>query len=149
MKYSSSLYTPDIISAYIYYGSGVSAESKQIVDQLETSLTHFLSPVYQVNLEERFNDLKATWESDTMSSSSVEQIVLHPAYQQIIGMGERVLPFIFNDLARGSNHWFWALKTITGQDPVKEKNRGRINKMKEAWINWAIDHEYYRPSIFN
>lgn len=44
---------------------------------------------------------------------------MHPAYQQIIGMGEKALPLILRDLRdRPTGHWFWALNAITGEEPT-------------------------------
>lgn len=41
--------------------------------------------------------------------------MMHPAYQQIIGMGPAVVPLLLNDLVRTRSHWFWALRAITGK----------------------------------
>jgi hypothetical protein len=43
----------------------------------------------------------------------------HPAYQRIIEMGQPVMPLIFRELEREPDHWFWALQSITGENPVK------------------------------
>jgi hypothetical protein len=65
------------------------------------------------------------------------EIATHPAYQRIIGMGPEALPHIFRRLESGPDHWFWALRAITGVDPVPPEDRGRMVKMREAWLNWA------------
>ena len=36
----------------------------------------------------------------------------HPAYQQIISMGEAALPLILRELERNKDHWFLALMAI-------------------------------------
>ncbi len=84
-----------------------------------------------------FNILKTEWEDSTALLSSITEIALHPAYQQIIGMGTVVVPFILSELKRKPGHWFWALKAITGEDPVLPEQRGRINEMTEAWLRWG------------
>ncbi len=67
-------------------------------------------------------------------------MAMHPAYQQIIGMGDAALPFIFQELRRDPDHWFWALKAITGEDPVAASDRGQLDKMTTAWLDWAGRH---------
>ena len=41
-------------------------------------------------LEAQFTALAAQWREETAWTSSVSQLVMHPAYQTIIGMGRRV-----------------------------------------------------------
>lgn len=90
----------------------------------------------------RFNQLCTQWVDETSHYSAIPEIVLHPAYQQIIGMGEKALPLIFSRLKDKPEHWFWALKSITGVDPVKPENRGKINAMRDDWMDWAREAGY-------
>ena len=62
---------------------------------------------------------------------------MHPAYQQIIGMGWEVLPLILRDLKESKADWFWALTAITGANPISEGIAGNITQMTEAWLQWA------------
>ncbi len=86
--------------------------------------------------------LKAEWEADTAHLSSVTEIAMHPAYQQIIGMGPIAIPLILSEMKRKPDHWFWALKSITGEDPVLDENRGQILQMTKAWLHWGIEQGY-------
>jgi hypothetical protein len=90
----------------------------------------------------QFADLAQEWRDATVFNSSATAMAMHPAYQQIIGMGDAALPMIFQELRREPDHWFWALKAITGEDPVAESDRGQIDKMTTAWLNWADQHGY-------
>jgi hypothetical protein len=67
---------------------------------------------------------------------------MHPAYQRIIGMGERALPHILGDLQVRGGQWFWALRAITGEIPYSPKDAGRIPVMKEAWLDWGKRNGY-------
>ena len=67
---------------------------------------------------------------------------MHPAYQQIIGMGEEALPLILEELSRRPGHWFWALKAITGEDPVPAEHAGEVPEMTRAWLEWGRQHDY-------
>jgi hypothetical protein len=84
----------------------------------------------------KFNKLKNDWKSDTFYLSSISQKVAHPAYQEIISMGADALPLIIQELKNEPSHWFPALRSITGYDPVSAENRGRIDAMAAEWINW-------------
>ena len=52
-------------------------------------------------------------------------------------MGQSVLPLIMRELEREPDHWFCALTAITGVNPVKPEQRGRLQEMVQAWIIWG------------
>ncbi len=91
---------------------------------------------------EKFHRLAAQWRAERGPTSSISQMAMHPAYQQIIGMGLAVLPLLLHELATEPDHWFWALKAITGVDPVPPESRGRIRAMAEAWLRWGRQQGY-------
>ena len=93
-------------------------------------------------LRRRFDQLCETWKAQTRFSSSTTEISTHPAYQQIIGMGRAALPFIFSELRQAPDHWYWALKAITGEDPVPAADRGNLPRMTSAWLRWAEIHGF-------
>jgi hypothetical protein len=82
------------------------------------------------------------WKKETEFTSSNLEIVLHPAYQDILGMGKDALPFIFKELAANGGPWFWALRHITKEDPVDPEDRGKNKKMRETWLAWGHRHNY-------
>ncbi len=84
--------------------------------------------------ERVFAGLAEQWRRETAPLSSVTEIVLHPAYQRIIGMGRDALPLILADLVRRPDHWFWALRAITGENPVTDRDRGDLRRMRDAWV---------------
>jgi len=65
---------------------------------------------------------------------------MHPAYQQIIGMGELAVPLILKELEKNGGHWLWALHAITREDPAKEGDD--FDAAIEAWLNWGRDQRY-------
>lgn len=91
-------------------------------------------------LERDFNRFTSEWKAAARHISSPVQIALHPAYQRIVGMGERALPFILAELRREPDHWFWALAAITGANPVRPEDQGHLPAMTTAWLGWASDH---------
>jgi hypothetical protein len=102
-----------------------------------TSLTEAESTSWSVVLAPRFYSLAKTWQEETRYLSSVHDMVLHPAYQQIIGMGREALPFLFQELKRQPDHWFWALQAITGEDPVPPEEKGNLEAMARRWLRWG------------
>jgi hypothetical protein len=92
----------------------------------------------------RFRDFAMQWRKERNSlSSSAWDNVRSPAYQRIIGMGERALPFILREIKRETmtgdpDDWFVALWSITGENPVPPESRGRLKEMANAWLNWGL-----------
>ena len=84
-----------------------------------------------------FRRLVARWKEDTEFLSSTTKMTAHPAYQEIIRMGPAAVPLILEELRRECDHWFTALRTITGENPVPAEDRGKVERMREAWLRWA------------
>ena len=93
--------------------------------------------------EAEFAALAERWLADTAHVSSLSQIVMHPAYQQIIGMGRDALVPILKWMRQGRpGYWFWALETIARETPVTAEMAGRIKEMKRAWIAWGEERGF-------
>ncbi len=97
-------------------------------------------PQVCAELRARFKVLGEQWRQATAFMSSLSDMVTHPTYQQIIGMGGEAVPLLLEELKRQPDHWFWALKAITGEDPVSEAIRGNVDAMREAWLAWGREH---------
>ena len=93
------------------------------------------------DLERHFNDLSEKWKSETAHHSVMSNIILHRSYQEIIGLGRDALPLILRKLSTEPNHWFWALRAISGEDPVPAGDIGKFDAMRNAWLNWGRDHK--------
>lgn len=77
------------------------------------------------------------WKTRTAHLSVLSQRIMHPSYQRIIGLGRDVLPLIIERLSTHPDHWFWALRSISGEDPVRREDEGRFGAMRDAWIRWG------------
>jgi hypothetical protein len=86
-------------------------------------------------VEARFKSLAKKWKRDTRFTSSLRQKVNHPAYQEIIGLGDHVIPFILRDLDDHPADWLPALSEITGEDPAKEG--ATFEQAVHAWLQWG------------
>lgn len=96
----------------------------------------------QTELATTFYQLVEQWKTETRGISSTEQLSLHPAYQQIIGMGPNVIPLLLRELENNSGRWFWALKSISREEPVTPEQRGKTKEMIAAWLNWGREKGY-------
>lgn len=88
-------------------------------------------------LQQLFLSLSLEWREATKFSSSTSEIVMHEAYQRIIGLGPTAIPLILQDLRENGGYWFWALRALTRENPVSKGDVGRIKKMTEAWLDWG------------
>ncbi len=118
---------------------GMSRDSQVVTDQWLKSEEHYWLPITRrpQGDAEKFQALAETWRQEVQFQSSVTEMVLHPAYQRIIGMGTAVVPHLLRELECRPDHWFWALTAITGADPVKPEDRGKLRKMTKAWLRWG------------
>lgn len=101
-----------------------------------------ISPLPTPKLEESFARLVYQWKKETRGVSSSTSIALHPAYQQIIAMGEPCIPLLLRELSRGSGRWFWALESITGENPVPPEFQGKTKYMVRFWLDWGKEKGY-------
>jgi hypothetical protein len=98
-------------------------------------------------VEQRFRRLEAAWNADTCFLSDPNRIIGHPAFQEIVRMGEAVIPLMLSDLEKEPRQWVWALPLITGEDPAPpEFSDGFIKwdmrKMREEWLRWGREKGY-------
>jgi hypothetical protein len=93
-------------------------------------------------IERKFQLLAKEWRDETSHLSSMTKLVMHPKYQNIIGLGPAVLPILFRELQKNPDHWFWALSAITEEDPTHPEDAGDLRKMTESWLKWAREKGY-------
>ena len=100
-------------------------------------------PPKTTELEATFNKLAEQIKKDTGFSSHIADRVNHPAYQEVIRMGEPALPLIFQYMDEGKEgFWFHALTAITETDPVPKELWGKIREMENVWLAWAWEQGY-------
>lgn len=92
--------------------------------------------------KQAFQRLAHQWLQERKPVSSVVKMADHPAYKEIIRMGEQAVPLLLEELERKPDHWFFALHMITGADPVPKEARGKLPEMARAWIEWGKEKGY-------
>ena len=90
--------------------------------------------------EQRFRELANQWKTECALISSTNDMATNFAYQQIIGMGPDVLPILLEEMQRDPDHWSWALRAITGENPVKDEHRGNLTLIAQDWIQWGKEN---------
>ncbi len=144
------------VGEHLEQSRGLSGWSSQIRGALSEPLAEYLTAtVYDWSrhvsvlalskpeqVQNRFRRLVDEWRRKRGVTSNLTHLVMHSAYQQIIGMGPDAVPFLLRELEQTPDHWFWALKVITGEDPVAETDRGSLKKMTKAWLEWGRKRGY-------
>jgi hypothetical protein len=115
---------------------GIAIANRLTKVDIYTKIYHSKPTVDHV-IEEKFIKLRDQWKSEMVHVSSTTRLVLHPAYQAIIGMGPVVVPLLLRELEQRVDFWFWALHAITQEDPVSTEMRGDMREMAKAWISWG------------
>lgn len=92
--------------------------------------------------EALFQQLAKQWRSETEYISSLSKMVLHLAYQRIIGLGKPAVPLILLELQKRSDHWLWALHAITGESPAPPD--ATFREAAQAWLDWGREKGYLR-----
>lgn len=136
---SYGLLAPDSMATTMTYGIDTPLFSGDVIppeDIRFVSNTPSCVSVQNPDDEFIFRLLADTWQRETGHYSIVQQKVLHPAYQEIIGLGERVLPFLIEELDRRATHWFWALRAIARENPAE--NLQTIEQAVAAWKDWWV-----------
>ncbi len=92
--------------------------------------------------EATYPALVREWKTERGPTSSTTEMSMLPSYQRIIGLGPAVVPLLLRELEREPDHWFWALKAITGADPVPAASRGKLREMAQHWLVWGREQGY-------
>jgi len=87
-----------------------------------------------------FDDLVREWRADSQFLSSVDRIVMHPAYLRVIGLGPVAIPLILHELRREPDLWFLALIALTGEDAAAGEET--VDGATQRWIEWGVSKGY-------
>ncbi|MBK8916138.1 MAG: hypothetical protein IPM64_16345 [Phycisphaerales bacterium] len=120
---------------------GASPQAESVKQQIGNAYDHLRSAAWSRSggRRERFAGLARRWREETVWLSSVTEIAMHPSYQAIIGMGPDALPLIIDELRERQGYWYWALKAISGEDPIPPCDRGSVSRMRDGWLRWAAE----------
>ena len=118
-------------------------QSKNIIGGYGISMRQGFSTVEENSATRAsFDRLAGEWKRETAHLSSPTMIGEHRAYREVVGMGPAAIPFILRDLQKAPAMWFMALRELTGESPIRERDRGDIEAMRAAWIDWGERNNY-------
>ncbi len=102
--------------------------------------------VINAALEQEFNTLAEQWRSETRHMSLAADKAANFHLHQIIGMGDKVLPLILQELQTKTTDWFWALRAIARQraPAIPAEDQGVVRRIADIWIQWGRDNGYLR-----
>ena len=138
-------YEPDtqvVVSSYGQLGHGMADGLTQTINNRLLTIDDFDGFYSVTDAQAEFEHLASEWKRETAHLSSLTMIVEHHAYQEIIGMGKEAIPMILRDLTGPQAQWFWALRAITRESPVRPEDRGDIEAMTVAWLDWGKNRRY-------
>jgi len=121
---------------------------ENLLAERKVSSPHTATDILNKNAEldsvvvEKFYTLAEQWQSEVAGMSSTNRMSQHPAYQEIINMGNQIIPLLLSELKKNPLYWLAALSAITGENPVKAEQRGRVKQMASAWIEWGKNQGY-------
>jgi hypothetical protein len=52
-------------------------------------------------------------------------------------MGPAAVPLILEDMEKQPYDWFFALRSITGENPVPANAAGDVKRMSALWVAWG------------
>jgi hypothetical protein len=85
--------------------------------------------------------LATQWTRETGHIASIARRRQHPAYKNIVKLGDRAVPLLLDSLRSRPDYWFPALRELTGEDPVQDDDRGYYDRMAAAWLQWGKDRQ--------
>lgn len=94
------------------------------------------------HVEARFRGLADWWREETGLFSFEYQMERHPAYKQIVEIGEKAIPLVLTELQERPYRWFGVLQALTGANPVSSDAAGDFDQMSKAWEEWGKTKGY-------
>lgn len=97
----------------------------------------------ETQTKSEFENLVKVWKKATVHYSFIRQKIVHPAYLRIVGMGEKAIPFILQELKeRPSASWFPALEAISGNNAAPAAKS--VDEAVQSWLNWGKQQSYLK-----
>jgi hypothetical protein len=140
--YTTSSGETDVATGSRYHAAAITAPSfgsarspRAVFDQQQDLLLPRRGAANNVASEFRKHAKK--WKRETFHLSSPTDKYLHPSYARVIGLGRDVIPHILRELVTSPDDWFYALRAISGENPVTASAAGDMHKMTALWMAWG------------
>ena len=146
--------TPDAVQTLLSeFGRRVDEESRDLLAEIRAQRSQVNERLHSLvreveirgssaSVSDTFRVLADRWKRETAIISSITKKIKHPAYREIVGLGEAVVTDLLCELVEHPDHWFSALEEITGRNPVGEADRMDIKRATQAWLAWAHENGF-------
>ena len=86
---------------------------------------------------DKFNRAVRLWRAEIKGMSMARDMVRHHAFQEILRMKEKAVPWIISEIRAHPDFLVLSLPIITGENPVPSSAVGKIHEIVNAWILWS------------
>jgi hypothetical protein len=95
----------------------------------------------QCEITERIDALLEAIDADTAYSSRMSDTLEHPAYAELVGMGDKIIPYLFHLATQHGAAWvhFALFAELSKENPIPEKDRGRFDRTLMHWLKWYTE----------
>ena len=101
-----------------------------------------LTPEQQHEIAQRFHDVSTRW-SEAIHYRSNTRSRKHPVYQELISLGNRVIPLILEELKREpSVSWFTVPLRSPRRIRYRPPRRVGWTEWRRAWLDWGRQRGY-------
>ncbi len=103
------------------------------------AIPQLLESVSDSAVIEEFYKLAGQWKTETQFYSSPSRIKDSEFYDELKGMGQKIIPLIIAELKNRETpaYWFPMLIEISGENPVPPHSAGDVSSMVNSWTEWA------------
>lgn len=128
--------------------TGVSEASDVLtINYSNAHMSYTKGSVYVTNMinkheYKKFIKLRDQWKDETKFISSGTKLFSNKAYQDIIKIGEKSIPWLLREIQKNNDHWYFALSELTGANPIKDEHAGMLDDMRDDWLKWAAEKNY-------
>ena len=98
----------------------------------------------QLTVEALVQSYFLEWMDAIAFTSDSSKMVCHPAYKRIVSLGEPAIPAILQSLRKKPSLLAWTLFDITGVNPVRPSDYGKLDKITKAWLKWGKQHKHIK-----
>lgn len=110
--------------------------------QVRALLGDPLQSVVFRTVADKFEALATEWRRYNRGRSVINYA--HPAYFQVVALGELAIPLLLHEVAQGAGTWYPALQYITGEMPYSP--RGSAEAARRVWLEWGRRNGHWGES---
>jgi hypothetical protein len=112
------------------------------MDTLPLPIVEFMNVVDNTT-RKKFYKLANKWKKQTAYLSNTKYIHKNKNCLELIKMGEKIIPLIFDELKKGDFWWFYLIRLILNDGPkIPLECSGKIDKLTTLYLNWGKERGF-------